>query len=84
MFEELSISSEKFRTTVSILELSLLFQNYIDKHYHFSLEEKKKALFYIGVHVADETQVAHFQVVVKALNEYSKATNFAAHVVLLD
>ena len=51
------------------------FSELIDNHYDFSPQKKNTALFYIGVHVEDETEVAHFEVVVKALNEYSKATN---------
>ncbi|MEH2184462.1 hypothetical protein [Nostoc sp.] len=68
MFSEIYNHGEYTRALLAFSEL-------IDKYYHFSAEEKKKALFYIGVHVADETEVAHFQVVVEALNEYGKATN---------
>lgn len=68
MFSEIYNHGEYTRALFAFSEL-------IEKYYRFSSEEKEKALFYIGVHVADETEVAHFQVVVKALNEYSKATN---------
>jgi len=54
---------------------SSAFSQLVDRHYDFSPEKKDNALYYIGVHVADETEVAHFEVVVKALNEYSQATN---------
>lgn len=70
MFSEIYNHGEYTRALSAFSEL-------IDKHYDFSSEEKDTALFYIGVHVADETEVAHFEVVVKALNEYSKATNTA-------
>ncbi|MBR8832785.1 MAG: hypothetical protein DSM106950_01755 [Stigonema ocellatum SAG 48.90 = DSM 106950] len=51
------------------------FSELIDNHYNFCIEEKEKALCYLNAHVAYETEVDHCQVVVKALNEYSKATN---------
>ena len=51
------------------------FSNLIDRHYSFTDAEKEQALTYISAHVADETEVAHFLVVVKALNAYCQATN---------
>ena len=51
------------------------FSQYVDAHCNFSVEKKEKALIYINAHVADETEVNHFLVVVKALDAYNKATN---------
>jgi len=51
------------------------FSNLIDRHYLFSDVEKEQALTYIHAHVADETEVDHFLVVVKALDAYSQATS---------
>ncbi len=70
MFSEIFNHGEYTRALSAFSEL-------IDKHYEFSPQKKNTALYYIGVHVTDETEVAHFEVVVKALNEYSKATNTA-------
>ena len=49
----------------------------IDRHYSLSDSAKEQALTYINAHVEDETEVGHFLVVVKALNNYSQATNTA-------
>lgn len=49
------------------------FSSFIDKYYEFSEEEKKRALYYIDVHVQDETEIGHFLVVVEALSRYNKA-----------
>ncbi|MEG4015773.1 MULTISPECIES: hypothetical protein [unclassified Microcoleus] len=51
------------------------FSELVNNHYQCSSEEKDKALCYVQAHVADETEVAHFLVVVKALQEYTQATN---------
>ncbi|NEQ07894.1 MAG: hypothetical protein F6K37_18665 [Moorea sp. SIO4E2] len=51
------------------------FSDLIDRHYSFSAAEKEQALTYIHAHVADETEVDHFLVVVKALNAYCQGTN---------
>jgi len=51
------------------------FSNLVDRHYLFSDAEKEQALTYINAHVADETEVDHFLVVVKALDAYSQATS---------
>ncbi|NEN95727.1 MAG: hypothetical protein F6K50_09350 [Moorea sp. SIO3I7] len=51
------------------------FSDLIDRHYSFSAPEKEQALTYIHAHVADETEVDHFLVVVKALNAYCQGTN---------
>ncbi len=50
------------------------FSDYIDRHYQFSVDKKRKALLYISAHVEDETEVSHFLVVVKALDYYNKVT----------
>ncbi|MBC6417955.1 MAG: hypothetical protein GDA44_03760 [Prochloron sp. SP5CPC1] len=50
------------------------FGNLIDQQYNLSPVEREKALQYVHVHVADETEVDHFLVVVKALNAYCEAT----------
>ena len=51
------------------------FSELVDNHYQCSGKEKDKALCYVQAHVADETEVDHFLVVVKALQEYTQATN---------
>ncbi len=51
------------------------FSTFIDRHYTFSSDERETALKYIYAHVAEETEVDHFLVVVKALNAYCAATN---------
>ena len=51
------------------------FSTFVDRHYHFSTAERETALQYIYAHVADETEVDHFLVVVKALEAYCQATN---------
>ncbi|MBP0021316.1 MAG: hypothetical protein J7647_27650 [Cyanobacteria bacterium SBLK] len=51
------------------------FGTFIDRHYHFSTAERETTLQYIYAHVADETEVDHFLVVVKALEAYSRATD---------
>ena len=53
------------------------FSELIDRHYSFSAAEKEDALTYINAHVADETEVDHFLVVVKALDAYGQATHTA-------
>ena len=53
------------------------FSELIDRHYSISDLAKERALTYINAHVADETEVGHFLVVVKALNNYCQATNTA-------
>lgn len=53
------------------------FTELIDRHYSLSDSAKEQALTYINAHVEDETEVGHFLVVVKALNNYSQATNTA-------
>ena len=50
------------------------FSEYVDRYYGLSGAEREKALQYVYVHVAEETEVAHFLVVVKALNAYCEAT----------
>ena len=50
------------------------FSEYIDRYYALSGSEREKALQYIYAHVAAETEVDHFLVVVKALNAYCAAT----------
>ncbi|MGK7875535.1 MAG: hypothetical protein AB4426_20220 [Xenococcaceae cyanobacterium] len=50
------------------------FSDFIDRHYNLSAAERERALQYVYVHVADETEVDHFLVVVKALNAYCEAT----------
>lgn len=51
------------------------FSELIDNHYKSSSQEKDRVLCYVQAHVADETEVDHFLVVVKALQEYTQATN---------
>lgn len=53
------------------------FSELIDRHYSISDIAKEQTLTYINAHVEDETEVGHFLVVVKALNNYSQATNTA-------
>ncbi|NER99133.1 MAG: hypothetical protein F6J86_35810, partial [Symploca sp. SIO1B1] len=48
------------------------FSKLIDSHYTLSASEREKALQYVYAHVADETEVDHFLVVVKAMNAYCK------------
>ena len=50
------------------------FSELIDRHYHFSTAERKRVLQYVDAHVAENTELAHFLVVVKALNAYCEAT----------
>ncbi len=49
------------------------FTEYAGAHYHFTEEERTRALCYIGAHVAGETELGHFLVVVDALNRYNAA-----------
>jgi len=49
------------------------FTEYAGAHYHFTEEERKRALCYIGAHVAGETELGHFLVVVDALDRYNAA-----------
>jgi len=49
------------------------FTGYVDVHYHFTEAEKTRALCYIGAHVAGETELGHFLVVVEALDRYNRA-----------
>ncbi|MBL8150142.1 MAG: hypothetical protein JNN15_09470 [Blastocatellia bacterium] len=48
------------------------FSAFIDNHYTFSAEKRKRALYYIDAHVQDETEVGHFLVVVEALGYYNQ------------
>ena len=50
------------------------FSEYIDNYHGLTGSEREKALQYPYVHVADETEVDHFLVVVKALDAYCTAT----------
>ncbi len=50
------------------------FSEYVDRHYNLTGSDREKALQYIYVHVAEETEVDHFLVVAKALNAYCAAT----------
>ena len=50
------------------------FSEYIDNYHGLTGSAREKALQYPYVHVADETEVDHFLVVVKALNAYCAAT----------
>ena len=50
------------------------FSEYIDNYVGLTGSEREKALQYPFVHVADETEVDHFLVVVKALDAYCAAT----------
>jgi hypothetical protein len=50
------------------------FSEYMDRHYALPTANREKALQYIYAHVAAETEVDHFLVVVKALNAYCAAT----------
>ena len=47
---------------------------YIDNYHNLTGSEREKTLQYIYAHVADETEVDHFLVVVKALDAYCAAT----------
>jgi hypothetical protein len=49
------------------------FTEFADSHCHFTEEERKRALCYIGAHVVGETELGHFLVVVDALNRYNAA-----------
>lgn len=49
------------------------FTEYAGAHYHFTEEERTRALCYIGAHVAGETELGHFLVVVDALDRYNAA-----------
>ena len=51
------------------------FSELIDNHYSFDAPQKEQALTYIHAHVADETEVDHFLVVIEALDAYCQATN---------
>jgi hypothetical protein len=50
------------------------FSKLIDEHYCLSAEKKAQALSYIKVHVDGDTEVDHFLVVIKALEQYCQAT----------
>ena len=50
------------------------FSGLIDQHYSMSDHERQETLEYVHAHVADETEVDHFLVVVKALNTYCEAS----------
>lgn len=51
------------------------FSAFADRHYDFTPEEKEKALTYIHAHIEDETEIAHFLVVVDALDIYDEAVS---------
>jgi hypothetical protein len=50
-----------------------VFTELVDNHYDFTETEKERALCYIGAHVAGETELSHFLVVVEALDRYNRA-----------
>lgn len=50
------------------------FSEYIDNYHSLTVSGREKALQYPYVHVADETEVDHFLVVVRALSTYCAAT----------
>lgn len=49
------------------------FTELVERHYHFTGEEKERALCYIRAHVGDDTEMKHFLVVVDALDRYNAA-----------
>ncbi|GJM09226.1 MAG: hypothetical protein DHS20C11_15020 [Lysobacteraceae bacterium] len=51
------------------------FNAYVDNHCDLGPKEKARALMYISAHIEDETEIAHFQVVLDSLDLYLKGTD---------
>ncbi len=51
------------------------FSLMLDRHYDFSPSQREQALMYIQAHVDDDTEVNHFNVMVKAIDLYTQTTD---------
>lgn len=49
------------------------FSGYADQFYAFTPEQKEVALGYIQAHIEDDTEMAHFMVMIDALQSYNEA-----------